>query len=112
MRKKPRGFLEIVRQKRAAQNVGWSRGPLPPPVDLTAYSDFSLGTWTIEIKESRIRRGERIYEVDEQVLGAIVLIAEAGDTGIRRDTLCLQLYGPVRPENHPAKLRQIGRAHV
>ncbi len=107
MRKKPRGFLEIVRQKRAAQNVGWSRGPLPPPVDLSACADFTLGTWTVEIKESRIRRGERIYEVDEQVLSAIVLIVEAGESGIRRDTLCLRLYGPVRPENHPAKLRRI-----
>jgi len=107
MKKKPTGFLEIVRQKRAAQNIAWSRGPLPPPIDLTSCADFALGTWQVEIQNSCIRRGNRVFELDEQALSAIVLIAQAGTLGIRRDTLCIQIYGPVRPENHPAKLRRI-----
>ena len=107
MKKKPTGFLDIVRQKRAAQNINWSRGPLPPPIELSGYADFSLGTWQVEVKGACLRREHRAFELDEQVLKAIILIHQAGSEGIRRDTLCLHLYGPVRPENHPAKLRRI-----
>jgi Tol biopolymer transport system component len=105
--KKPTGFLDIVRDKRAAQNVNWSRGPLPEPIDLKSYSDFNLGTWHIDVKGSRIIRGERIFEIDAQTLLAIVLIHEGAADGIRRDILCLHLYGPVRPETHPGKLRRV-----
>ena len=107
MKKKPTGFLEIVRQKRAAQNVNWSRGPLPTPVDLTEVADFTLGTWQVEVQGACLRRAHRVFELDEQVIKAVVLIHQAGSEGIRRDILCLHLFGPVRPENHPAKLRRI-----
>lgn len=107
MKKKPTGFLEIVRQKRAAQNVNWSRGPLPPPIDLAEYADFTLGTWQVEVQGGCLRRDERVFELDEQVLKAVILIHQAGVEGIRRDILCLHLFGPVRPENHPTKLRRI-----
>jgi Tol biopolymer transport system component len=104
--KKPT-FLESVRQQRAAQNENWSRGPLPEPVDLAHCADFDLGTWRVEVQQSRIVRGTRILDLDEQALRAVVLIARAGAEGIRRDILCLHLYGPVRPETHPEKLRRI-----
>jgi Tol biopolymer transport system component len=104
--KKP-DFLETVRRQRAARNEIWSRGPLPEPVDLTQVDDFDLGTWRVQIAESRIVRDPRVLELDETVLRAVVLIARAGSQGIPRDTLCLHLFGPVRPENHPAKLRRV-----
>jgi|GEM_PF-851811 len=104
--KKPT-YLDLVRQKRAAQNENWSRGPLPEPIDLRTCPDFDLGTWRVEVQAARVVRGPRVLELDEHALRAVVLIAQAGSTGIRRDILCLHLYGPVRPENHPTKLRRI-----
>lgn len=100
-------FLETVRRQRAAKNAVGTRGVMPEPVDLTGCGDFDLGTWRVEVSASRIVRGPRVLEVDDTVLKAVVLIARAGNDGIRRETLCLHLFGPVRPENHPAKLRRV-----
>ncbi len=107
MKRKTNGFLDVVRQKRAEQNRNWSTGPLPPPLDLATCADFTLGTWRIEVQAARLVRGDRQFELDEQMLSTLVLIAQAGALGIRRELLCLHLFGPVRPENHPAKLRRI-----
>ena len=100
-------YLDLGRRERFGKRASKATGPIEPPPRPAEAADFDLGSWRVQPALGLMTRGERVVNVDEQILMALLILATAPPGGVNRDVLMLRLYGPAGAETHPDKLRRV-----
>lgn len=100
-------YLELGRRERFGKRASRPAGPIEPPPRPQDVADFELGSWHVQPTLARISRGERVVQLDEQVLAALLILAERPPGGVNRDVLILRIYGPAGAETHADKIRRV-----
>lgn len=106
MKRRPT-YLELGRRERFGKRASKSVGPIEPPPHPADVADFDLGSWHVEPAQARMSRGERVVQLDDQVLAALLILAERPPGGVNRDRLILRIFGPAGAETHPDKIRRV-----
>ncbi len=107
MKRGPPSYLELGKRTRFGRAAQKPSGPIVPPPRAEDVPPFELGTWHVEPALARMRRGERVVELDAQVLSALLILAAAPAGGVNRDQLILSIYGPAGADTHPEKIRRV-----
>ena len=111
MKRRPT-YLELGRRERFGKRATKSVGPIEPPPRPDEVADFDLGTWHVQPSLARMTRGDHVVDLDDQVLAALLILAERPPGGINRDLLILRIYGPAGGwSTYPATATSSKSAH-